>query len=74
MSRYTLTIDFDDTHNEGVEAAALHASIIAMEADKRGFVVETSEFVDNEAPAPQWMGSVDWLEWCQRDEAQREDA
>lgn len=74
MARYQLVIEFDDTHDEGVEAAALHATLIAMEADKRGFVVESSTFTDLQAEAPAWFGSVDWLEWCQRDEAQKEDA
>ena len=74
MARYTVTVHFDDSHNEGPEAAALHASLLVTEAGARGFVVDSAEFIDHDAPAPQWMGSVDWLEYCQRDEAQREDA
>lgn len=73
MSRYTLTINFDDTHDEPPEAAALHASLIAIETEGRGFKVESSEFTDHQASFDgRWWGGTDWAEWCERDEAQDE--
>jgi hypothetical protein len=73
MARYTLTVRFDDPlDDDGPLFAQLAASSAVAHMKREHLRVVDAELVDHQAEEPRWQGGVDWLEFCQTEEAQEE--
>jgi hypothetical protein len=72
MARYELTIKFDCDPAETETYVQLAATLIGDSVENYGLTKESVELIDHQAVEPRWQGGVDWLEWCQTEEAQTE--